>query len=86
MLKDVLRKMREGGTDINSIARDLDIERGTFEAILKMAVREGYVEKASAASGCGGCPLSSRCGAKPSQYDEMKIYVLTSKGEKYASS
>lgn len=86
MMKKVLHRMRKCGVDINAVARDLDIGRGTLDAILEMAVREGHVEKASAASGCGGCPLSSRCGVKPSQYDEMKMYVLTPRGKKYAGS
>ena len=64
MLKDVLRRMREGSADIDSIARDLDIGRGTLDAILEMGIREGYLEKTSAAPGCGGCFLRDKCGMR----------------------
>ncbi len=84
MLKDVLLKMREGSADIDSIARDLDIDRGTLDAILEMAVREGYVEKASATPSCAGCFLRGKCGTDPRGREKTEMYVLTPEGEKYA--
>lgn len=84
MLKNVLRKMLEGSTDIDSIARDLDIGRGTLDAILHMAIRDGYIEKASATPSCGGCFLRGKCGMDPHGLEKTEMYVLTPKGEKYA--
>ncbi len=84
MLKDVLRRMREGSTDIDSIARDLDIGRGTLDAILEMGIREGYLEKTSAAPSCGGCFLRDKCGMGFHGRERTEMYVLTPKGEEYA--
>ena len=84
MLKDVLRKMRKGSTDVDSIARDLDIGHGTLDAILEMGIREGYLEKTSATPSCEGCFLRGKCGMDPHGREKTEMYVLTPKGEKYA--
>lgn len=84
MLKDVLQKMRRGATDIDSIARDLGIGRGTLDAILEMAVRERYLEKAGTTSSCGACFLGSRCKVKPSECSNTEMYIVTPQGKKYA--
>lgn len=76
--------MRKGGVDINVVARDLDIGRGTLDAILEMGVREGYLEKAGAAPSCSGCFLLGKCGMDPHGREKTEMYVLTPKGEKYA--
>jgi len=83
-MRKILRRMREGSGDINAVARDLGIGRGTLDAILEMAVREEYAGKADVSSGCGGCLLSGKCEVEPSQCDKIGMYVLTPKGEKYA--
>lgn len=82
-MRKLLHRMRKGSADINAIARDLDIRRGTLEAILEMAVRGGYLEKANAASSCGACFLSGRCGVDPSECNKTEIYILTPEGKKY---
>lgn len=84
MMKKILHRMREGSVDINAMARDLGIRRDTLDAILEMAVWEGYLEKASATSSYSTCFLSGRCGVDPSECDKMEMYILTPEGEKYA--
>jgi len=82
-MRKLLHRMREGGADINAVAQDLGIGRGTLDAILEMAVREGYLEKASIRSNCGGCPLHGTCGVEPSECDKTEMYIVTPKGEKF---
>jgi len=83
VLKDVLQKVQEGSPDIDSIARELGIGRGTLDAVLEMAVREGYLEKASATPCCSGCPLGGMCKTESSGCEGIRMYALTSDGEKY---
>lgn len=84
MIRKLLHRMREGSADINTMARDLGIGRGTLDAILEMAVRERYLEKASAAPSCSSCFLRGKCGMDPHEREKSEMYVLTLKGEKYA--
>ena len=83
MIRKILRRMMEGG-DINSIARDLGIERGTLDAILEMAVRGGYLEKVDVSSSCNACFLHRTCRIEPPECDKTEMYIITPKGERYA--
>ena len=86
VLKDVLQKVQKGGPDIDSMAQELGIGRGTLDAVLEMAVREGYLEKASATPCCSGCPLGGMCKTKSSGRGGIRMYALTPDGEKYVKA
>lgn len=83
MIRKLLHRMREGGADINAMTRDLGIGRGTLDAILEMAIMEGYLKKVSIRSNCGGCPLRGTSGVEPSECDKTEIYIVTPEGEKF---
>lgn len=81
MLGKILQRVRESSGGINSIAQDLDIGKGTLDAVLEVAVERGYMKKIHISSSCGGCALSKQCNVKPSECDKTKVYFLTRKGE-----
>ena len=76
-MKKILLRIREGGGGtINDIAKELDMSIPTLQAMIDFMENRGYLEKIS--TGCGGCPLSSKCAAK---YDSTtKMYTLTPSG------
>ncbi|MFW5933062.1 MAG: hypothetical protein ACOCSH_02850 [Candidatus Hadarchaeota archaeon] len=80
MMKKVLKLLDEGSGNTDSLARDLDVGRGTIEAVLEMATREGYVEKTEICNGCSNCPLGDKCGRNISESNSVEIYTLTPKG------
>jgi len=85
MIKKVLRRIREGG-EMSTVARDLGLERGTLQAILEMAVKEGYVEKVEPALGCANCSFWKTCVQRGEQAEKARMYVLTPKGEEFANT
>ena len=85
MIKKVLRRIREGG-EMGAVARDLGLKRGTLQAILEMAVREGYVEKVEPVSGCTNCSFWKSCVRRGGRAEKASMYVLTLKGEEFANT
>jgi len=85
MMKKVLRRIREG-SEMGTVARDLGLERDTLQAILEMAVREGYLEKVEPVSRCTNCFFWKGCVQRGGQAEKARTYVLTPKGEESAST
>ncbi len=77
-MEEVLSRIKNG-TTIDTIARDLDMNRSTLLAMIEFLVDEGYLEGVGA--GCSGstsrlCELCRGTNAGP----EMAVYTLTGKG------
>ncbi len=60
MLRKVLKLLDKKSGNTDSLARDLNVGRGTIEAVLEMAVREGYLEKTEICNDCSNCPLGDK--------------------------
>ena len=82
MIKKMLLLMGKG-LDVEAIAKKLGIARGTIEAVLESAVREGYLERVRLPSGCSGCPLYRACRVEGVQSGGGVMYILTPRGEEY---
>ena len=74
-MKKILLRIREGGGTINDIAKELDMSIRVLQARIEFMENRGYLEEVD--TGCGGCPLSSKCSVGD---PAIKMYALTPKG------
>jgi len=75
-IKEVLSRIKNG-TTIDTIARELDMNRSTLLAMIDFLVDEGYL--AGAGRSCSTSRLCEQCrGANVGP--EMAMYTLTGKG------
>jgi len=78
-MKKVLSRIGNGNT-IDTLARELNMNRSILLAMIKFMVDEGYLEITSMQCSCSGSNCSEKCCDS-----ETKIYALTSKGERFIS-
>ena len=82
-IKEVLSGIRDGST-IDTLARELDMNRFTLLAMVEFLVDTGYLEIVEMRSTCSGC-FGSNCSLENACNSELKVYALTSKGERFIS-
>ncbi len=77
-MEEVLSRIENGNT-IDTIARDLDMNRSTLLAMIEFLVDEQYLEGVGVGCSCATSRLCEQCrgtNAGP----EMAMYTLTVKG------
>lgn len=82
VMKKVLSRIKNGDT-IDTLARELGMNRSTLLAMIDFMVDEGYLEMVDMRCVCSGSPVPT-CSA--GCHDSAKIYMLTSKGEEKLKS
>ncbi|MEA1907467.1 MAG: FeoC-like transcriptional regulator [Euryarchaeota archaeon] len=77
-MEEVLSRIKNG-TTIDTIARELDMNKSTLLAMIEFLVDEGYLESVGVGCSCATSRLCEQCrgtNAGP----EMAMYTLTGKG------
>lgn len=83
MIRKALRLLDRGNCNTSSLALELEVSRGTLNAVLGTALREGYIEKMMVCSDCSNCLLCSNRKEEISEVDKVGTYLLASKGRRY---
>jgi len=78
-MEEILSRIK-GGNTIDTIARDLDMNRSTLMAMIEFLVDEGYLERVDMGCACSTSNLCEQCRGTDTGPD-MVVYTLTPKGE-----
>ncbi|MFP4655784.1 MAG: FeoC-like transcriptional regulator [Methanohalobium sp.] len=81
-MKQVLSEFVNRNTssmDMDTIARELDLNKSTLMAITEFLEREGYIETTETQFSCSNCSSCSSCNS------DTKMYRLTLKGKNLAN-
>jgi len=84
-MKEVLSRI-ENGTTIDTIVKELDMNRSTLLAMIEFMVDEQYLERVDMQCSCSTSNLCERCQCRGADTDHgTAMYVLTSKGLRFIS-
>lgn len=82
MLKKVLKQLKEGANNKNTINKNLNISNRLIEAIFDTALRKNYIKKVSFNGQCENCPFNTTCSIDSEECSTIETYKLTNKGKK----
>ena len=77
-MEEVLSRIENGNT-IDTIARELDMNKSTLLAMVEFLVDEGYLERVEMRCSCSTRDLCEQCRGTDTG-SEMAVYALTPKG------
>ena len=84
-MEEVLSRI-ENGTTIDTIVRELDMNRSTLLAMIEFMVDEQYLEQVDLQCSCSTSNLCEQCQCRGADTDHgMAMYALTSKGLQFIS-
>ncbi len=84
-MKEVLSRIKNG-TTIDTITRELDMNRSTLLAMIEFMVGEQYLEQVDMHCSCSTSNLCEQCQCRGADTDHrMAMYALTSKGLQFIS-
>lgn len=83
-MKEVLSRI-ESGTTIDTIARELDMNRSTLLAMIEFMVDEQYLEIVDMQCSCSTSNLCEQCRGADTDHGTA-MYTLTPKGLRFISN
>ena len=84
-MEEVLSRI-ENGTTIDTIVKELAMNRSTLLAMIEFLVDEQYLERVDMQCSCSTSNLCEQCQCSSADTDHgMAMYALTSKGLQFIS-